>query len=112
MQQALSMKQQISKAPLGCKHVHIGFQSIWRAMIQYPLGATCFTAKQRQKIQAKYLTMFLSHMGINWTTAMAVQHGPIHLGGFNVFNLEIEQGVMKTKLVVSHIQWNNEVFRC
>ena len=37
------------------------------------------------------------------------QHGLLHLGGFNGLNLETAQGVMKMKLVVSHIQWNDEV---
>ena len=87
----------------------ISFQAIWWAMIQYPLGATCFTTQQCQKIQAKYLPTFLSCMGINRTMATAVRHGTLHLRGFNVFNLEMEQGVMKTKMVLSHLQWNNEV---
>ena len=78
-------------------------------MIQYPLGATCFTAKQYQKIQAKCLPIFLSCTGINQTMVTAIQHGPLHLGGVNVFNLEMKQGVMKTKLVISHLHQNNEV---
>jgi hypothetical protein len=41
-------------------------------MIQYPLGATCFTKKQCSQIQAKYLPTFLSKMGINRMTATAV----------------------------------------
>ena len=109
MQQATTIKQHLSKAPLGCKHTQIDFQSIWHTMIQYPLGATCFTSKQCQKIQAKYMPTFLSRMGINQATAMALQHGPLHLGGFDVFNLETEQGVMKTKMVLSHLRWNDEV---
>ena len=109
IQQAMTSKQQLSKAPLGWEYTQIGFQSIWHAMIQYPLGATCFTTQQCQKIQAEYLPMFLSWMGINRTTAMVVWHGPLHLGRFNVFNLEMEQGIMKTKMVISHLWWNNEV---
>ena len=103
MQQATTIKQHLSKSPLGCEHTRIGFQSTWHAMIQYPLGTTCFTSKQCQKIQAKYMPTFLSRMGINQATAMALQHGPLHLGGFDVFNLETEQGVMKTKMVLSHL---------
>ena len=78
-------------------------------MIQYPLGATCFTVKQCQKIQAVYLPTFLAKMGINQTTATAVQHGPINLGGLNIFNLETEQGVMQMKLVISHLHKNDDV---
>ena len=48
-------------------------------------------------------------MGLNRTTATAVRHGPMHLGGFNLFNMETEQGMMKTKLVISHLCKNDEV---
>ena len=48
-------------------------------------------------------------MSINCMTTISVWHGPLHLGGFNIFNLETEQGVMKTKMVISHIWWNDKV---
>jgi hypothetical protein len=48
-------------------------------------------------------------MGINRATATALRHGPLHLGGFDIFNLETEQGVMKTKMVLSHLRRNDEV---
>ena len=108
LQQASMIKKHLSKAPLGCEHTYIGFQLIWRAMIQYPLGATCFNDQQCKQIQSKYLPTFLSRMGINRATATAIQHGPLHLGGFDIFNLETEQGVMATKMVLSHIRKNNE----
>ena len=78
-------------------------------MIQYPLGATCFTKKQCQKLQAAYLPSFLSKMGINQTTANAVRHGPTSLGGLNIFHLETEQGVMQTELVISHLQNKDDI---
>ena len=58
LQQVTTIKQRLSKAPIGCEHTWIGFQSIWCAMIQYPLGATCFTSQQCQMIQAKYMPTF------------------------------------------------------
>jgi hypothetical protein len=48
-------------------------------------------------------------MGINRTTAMAVHHGPPSLGGIGVFNLETEQAVEHTKLMVSHLRKDDEV---
>ena len=90
------IKQRLSKAPLGREHTHIGFQSIWRAMIQYPLGATCFTSQQCKKIENKYLPTFLSWMG--------------NLGGlFDIFNLATEQGMVATKMVISHARKDDEV---
>jgi hypothetical protein len=72
LQKALSIKTKIAAAPLGREHIRIGFQAIWRMAIQYPLGSTCFTKQQCDRIQSKYLPTFLSRMGINRSTATAV----------------------------------------
>jgi hypothetical protein len=74
--QANQIAQRIKDAPLGREHIGVGFRAIWRMMIQYPLGATCFSSKQCNKIQARYLPTFLTKMGINRSTATAVRHGP------------------------------------
>ena len=103
------MQQHITKAPLSREHIGIGFRTIWKMMIQYPLGATCFTRKQCMAIQAKYLPTFLSKMGINRTTSTAVRHGPMTLGGTEIFNLHTEQGVQQTKMVLAHLQKNDEI---
>ena len=41
--------------------------------------------------------------------ATAVQHGLLSLRGFNIFNLETEQGVMKNEMTLSHLRQNDEV---
>jgi hypothetical protein len=107
--QARKMGQRLRAAPLGRDHIRAGVQSIWRMMIQYPLGATCFTEKQCHQIQTKYLPYALSKMGINRTTATAVRHGPAYYGGMEVFNLETEQGVQHTSLLLSHLRIQDEV---
>jgi hypothetical protein len=109
--QAKEMNQRIKTAPLGREHIGIGFRAIWQMMIQYPLGATCFTKKQCSQIQAKYLPTFLSKMGINRMTATAVRHGPPALGGMEVFQLETEQGVQQTSLVIAHLRKDDDVGR-
>jgi hypothetical protein len=109
--QACKMGQRIRAAPLGREHIVVGFCSIWKMMIQYPLGATCFSTKQCQQIQTKYLPYSLSKMGINRTTATAVRHGPAQYGGMEVFNLEMEQGIQHACLMISHLQKDDEVGR-
>jgi hypothetical protein len=103
MHQATKMKQCIVAALLGHEYIGIGFKAIWKMMIQYPLGATCFTIKQCAKIQARYLPTFLSKMGINCTMSTAICHGQSQLGGMIIFSLEMEQGVHQTKLVIAHL---------
>jgi hypothetical protein len=111
IQQASTMNKRVAAAPLGREHIGIGFRAIWRMMIQYPLGATCFTKKQCNSLQAKYLPTFLSKMGINRTTSKAVRHGPPHLGGMEIYDLNTEQGVIHTKLVVAHLRKQDPVGR-
>jgi hypothetical protein len=48
-------------------------------------------------------------MGINRTTATAVRHGPVTLGGMEIFNLHTEQGIQQTKMVLAHLRKNDEV---
>ena len=111
MEEATTMRDRLKTAPLNREHVGIGFRSIWKMKLQYPIGATCFTRKQCLKIQSRYLPTFLSKMGINRTTATAVRHGPQTLGGMDIFNLETEQAVQHTKLIVSHLRKDDDTGR-
>jgi hypothetical protein len=61
-----------------------------------PPWSDVLSRKQCNKIQARYLPTFLSKMGINRTTATAVRHGPISLGGMNLIHLKTEQAVEHT----------------
>jgi hypothetical protein len=79
--------------------------------IQYPLGSTCFTKQQCDRIQLKYLPPFLLRMGINRSMATAVRHGPLELGGMEVFSLETEQGIQHTKMLLSHVRKQDQVDR-
>jgi hypothetical protein len=109
LQQAMRIKNKIAATPLGREHIRIGFQAIWRMTIQYPLGATCFTQQQCDRIQSKYLPTFLSRMGINRSTATAVRHGPLELGGMDIFSLGTEQGIQQTKMLLSHVRKQDQV---
>jgi hypothetical protein len=109
MAEATIMRDRLKRAPLNREQVGIGFRSIWKMKLQYPIGATCFTHKQCNKLQARYLPSFLSRMGINRTMVAAVRHGPNSLGGMEIFHLETEQAVQHVKLIISHIQCGDEV---
>jgi hypothetical protein len=111
MDEATTMRDQLKIAPLYREHVGIGFRSIWKMKLHYPIGATCFTRKQCNKIQSQYLPTFLSKMGINRTTATAVRHGPQSLGGMDIFHLKTEQAVQHTKLTISHLRHDDEIGR-
>jgi hypothetical protein len=47
-------------------------------------------------------------MGINQTTSTAVQHGPPHLGGMDVFVLDTAQGIHQTKMIIAHLRQQDD----
>jgi hypothetical protein len=49
------MRDRLKTAPLNREHVAIGFRAIWQMKLKYCLGATCFSKKQHDKLQARYL---------------------------------------------------------
>jgi hypothetical protein len=69
-----------------------------------PLGATCFTRKECNNIQAKFLPTVLSKMGINRSTPMEVCSGPSLYAGMAVSELWPIQGSSKKKLLIGHLQ--------
>ena len=42
-------------------------------------------------------------------TLTAVRHGPTHLGGMDIFRLDMEQGVQHTKMVIGHLRKEDEI---
>jgi hypothetical protein len=69
----------------------------------YPLGATCFTEKECNGIQAKYMPTVLSKMGINRSTPTEVRSGLSHYAGMSVSELWPTQGSSKNKLLIRHL---------
>jgi hypothetical protein len=51
--EATSMRDRLKTAPLNREHVAIGFRAIWQMKLKYCLGATCFSKKQCDKLQAR-----------------------------------------------------------
>jgi hypothetical protein len=70
----------------------------------YPLGAMCFTEKECNSIQAKYMPTVLSKMGINRSTPTEVQSGLSLYAGMSVLELWPIQGNSKNKLLIGHLR--------
>jgi hypothetical protein len=69
----------------------------------YPLGARCFTEKEWNSIQAKYMPMVLSKMGINRSTPTKVCSGQALYAGMSISELWPLQGSTKNKLLIGHL---------
>jgi hypothetical protein len=75
----------------------------------YPLGATCFTKKECNSIQAKYMPKVLSKMRINRSTPTEVQSGLALYAGMSVSKLWPLQGSTKNKLLIGHLRKSDNV---
>jgi hypothetical protein len=101
--QAQALKHRLSSAHLTREQANIGFQSLWRPAIGYPLPITSFTPKHCQKIQSQYMPQFSTQMGLNRHTPNAIKYGPLRYGGMNLPSIWAEQGAGHVKLALSHL---------
>jgi hypothetical protein len=81
-----------------------GFMTMILQKFSYTLGATCFTEKECNNIQAKFLPIVLSKMGINRSTPNKVCSGLSLCAGMAVSKLWPIQGSSKNKLLIRHLR--------
>jgi hypothetical protein len=74
--EATKLRPRLLRAPLNRKSMRKGFTTMILQKFSYPLGATCFTEKECNSIQAKFLPTVLSKMGINRSTPREVRSSP------------------------------------
>jgi hypothetical protein len=72
LQEAIKLRPRLLRALLNQESTRIGFTTMILQKFSYPLGATCFTKKECNSIQAKYMPRVLSKMGINRLTPTEV----------------------------------------
>ena len=101
LKDAVTLRSRILRAPLGKESTRRGFQSMILQKFKYPLGATCFSETECDKIQGKFLPTVLSKMGLNRSTHVSVRAGPSLYAGMEVSSL---QGTSKNKIIVGHLR--------
>lgn len=107
--QAQALKKRLQTATLNREQAMIGFNSLWRPAIGYPLPITSFTELQCKKIQSQYMPQFSSKMGFNRHTPNPIKYGPLRYGGLNIPSIRAEQGMGHVKLALSHLRKNDSV---
>jgi hypothetical protein len=107
--EATKLQPCLLRAPLNRESTRKGFTTMILQKFSYPLGATCFTEKECNSIQAKFLPTVLSKMGINRSTPREVHSGPSLYAGMVVLELWPIQGSSKNKLLISHLRKTNIV---
>jgi hypothetical protein len=102
--EAMKLRPRLLRAPMNRESTRKGFTTMILQKFSYPLGATCFTEKECNMIQAKFLPTVLSKMGINRSTPRDVRSGPSLYAGMTVSELWSIQGSSKNKLLIGHLR--------
>jgi hypothetical protein len=104
LNEATKLWTKLLRAPLNEESTQQGFTTMILQKFGYPLGAMCFSEKECNSIQAKYMPTVLSKMGINWSTPTEVCLGLSLYAGMAVSKLWPIQGFSKNKLLIGHLQ--------
>jgi hypothetical protein len=104
LQEAIKLRPRLLQAPLNRESTRTGFTTMILQKVGYLLGATCFTEKECNSIQAKYMPTVLSKMGINRSKPTEVRSGPSLYAGMSVSELWPIQGTSKNKLLIGHLR--------
>ncbi len=108
LQEAIKLWPWLLQAPLNQESTQIGFTTMILQKFSYPLGATCFTEKECNSIQAKDMPTVLSKMGINRSTPAEVWSRPSLYAGMSISELWPLQGSTNTKLLIGHL-WKSDI---
>ena len=101
---------QVAHSSRMTKHyARTAFQMIYCSTMVYSLPACSFTVIQLEKMQAKAIEHFLPAMGWRRTSARALVHGPLELGGYNIPHLYAVQGAVKIISLSNHIKAQTEL---
>jgi hypothetical protein len=79
LQEAIKLWPWLLRAPLNRESTRTGLSTMIIQKFGYPLGAMCFTEKECNSIQAKYMPTVLSKMGINRSTQTGGSIRPVTL---------------------------------
>ena len=103
-QKSYNLAQIVNSSHMSKQQARLAYTMIYIPTITYSLAACSYTLQQAGKIQAKALDNFLPVMGWRRTSARALVHGPLELGGINVPHLYAIQGATKLMTLFNHIR--------
>lgn len=81
----------------------------WKPSITYCLPITTFTSKECKKIQSPFFNALLPKLGINRNMPRDLLHGPSHVAGLGLVNLEAEQLSMHVSGLIAQIRKGDRV---
>ncbi len=79
--------------------------------VSYSLSTTTLQARDLWSIQAKALSTFLQKLGFNMHFPRALVYGPKEMGGLNLRDLVVEQGISQVVALLEHLYNQTEMGR-
>jgi hypothetical protein len=87
------------------------FMTIYGPIVKYPLPAISINEIQMTTIQQPVIRSVLSCLGFNPHMPRLVVHASIQFGGVGLLDLYTEQGCSKIILVLSHLRYQQYLFK-
>jgi hypothetical protein len=81
----------------------LAYRMNWTPSISYSLGTSTMSPTDLAAIQSAATSSFLNKLGINRNFPRAVVFGPKALGGLELRNLCVEQGVQQLTQLMAHV---------
>jgi hypothetical protein len=88
--------------------VHIFHRSIYVPAMRYSLSAVAADEEALQGIQNRILKTMLQKMHVNGNLPTAIRHGPIELGGMDMYDLRTEVGIEAIKYLRNALYADSE----
>jgi hypothetical protein len=89
----------------------MAYRACWFPAVGYSLSTTTMSERQLQSVQSRSMSIFLPKMGINRHFPKAIVYGPPELGGLQLRDLFVEQGISRIMVIPSNVYNETELGR-
>jgi hypothetical protein len=101
----------ISSSRLTRGEAFLAYQACWIPAVTYSIGTTTMSKSELRSVQSQALSSFLQKLGVNQHYPRAVVFGPRDMGGLELRDLYVEQGVAQIMLIMEHVYNETETGR-
>jgi hypothetical protein len=93
----------MSSSRLSKTEAMLAYQACWIPAVGYSLSTTTMSDKHLRSIQAQATSSFLQKLGFNKHFPRPVAFGPRELGGLELRDLSVEQGISQVISLMQHL---------
>ena len=93
---------------LNSKDIRTFHRSIYMSSMRYVLAALAVDEEELSSVQSRVLRSLLQQMGIQSTIPTSIRHGPLEMGGLDLYDLRTEVGIEAVKFFRNAIYSDSE----